>query len=206
MTNTSSSDRAASNTQFGLRPNLSWAYDVSLQIDDRKVSPLGTSTRNNLRTIRHRNTVHGVRRSRNCLRRPVRPGCAVSQRRRQAGRVGRRLHRHPFAGESDPHRPAIGPHAGIRRCSDHDFRPSADRPTHHGGGSPSGGGSATCSGTGTGTGTCPDSRVTTSGDTPGNHRSPAGQVGHAGHSVDHHAHATGDDRQHLSTTHSPAHH
>ena len=31
---------AARNTQFGLHPNLSWSYDVSLQIDDRKVSPL----------------------------------------------------------------------------------------------------------------------------------------------------------------------
>ena len=27
-------------TQFGCSPNLTWAYDVSLQIDDRKVSPL----------------------------------------------------------------------------------------------------------------------------------------------------------------------
>lgn len=27
-------------SQFGLRPNLCWSYDVSLQIDDRKVSPL----------------------------------------------------------------------------------------------------------------------------------------------------------------------
>jgi hypothetical protein len=31
---------AAPSIQFGLHPNLSWSYDVSLQIDDRKVSPL----------------------------------------------------------------------------------------------------------------------------------------------------------------------
>ena len=105
---------------------------------------LGTSTRHYLCSVHHRRTVHGLRSGRNGLRRPVRFGCTVDQRRRQAGRTGRQLHRRSSEGA---HGSQIGAHAGL--CS-RSACPRPDRPADHAGACPGDCRAGARTGTGTG--------------------------------------------------------
>ena len=166
---------------------------------------LGTSTRHYLRSIHHSSTVHGLRSGRNCLWRPVRFGCTVDQRRCEAGRTGRQLHRRPSEGA---HGSQIGAHAGLCGRSDDDGCSGSDRPTDQPGGPPTSSGPGACPCTGAGT-----SASSKACGGPGAYTEPCARTDHcSSQGQDHRAtgipdvdgQSNSDDRQHLPAAQSSA--